>query len=58
MRVGSLAKGLLLKGDLSVELVLMCEEAPTAELLMKVAELAPKYFPVSWNGDLGNSVFV
>uniref|UniRef100_A0A8C7YUG8 Interleukin enhancer binding factor 3b n=1 Tax=Oryzias sinensis TaxID=183150 RepID=A0A8C7YUG8_9TELE len=38
MRVGLVAKGLLLKGDLDLELVLLCREKPTTELLRKVAE--------------------
>ncbi|CAK8686448.1 unnamed protein product [Clavelina lepadiformis] len=42
MRVGTLAKGLLLRGDLSVGLVLLCQEAPTAKLLVGVAQLLPK----------------
>ncbi|XP_074835562.1 interleukin enhancer-binding factor 3 isoform X1 [Carettochelys insculpta] len=38
MRVGLVAKGLLLKGDLDLELVLLCKEKPTTGLLDKVAE--------------------
>lgn len=38
MRVGLVAKGLLLKGDLDLELVLLCKDKPTAILLKKVAE--------------------
>ncbi|XP_035260780.1 interleukin enhancer-binding factor 3a isoform X1 [Anguilla anguilla] len=38
MRVGLVAKGLLLKGDLDLELVLLCKEKPTITLLKKVAE--------------------
>uniref|UniRef100_A0A3P9LK48 Interleukin enhancer binding factor 3 n=1 Tax=Oryzias latipes TaxID=8090 RepID=A0A3P9LK48_ORYLA len=38
MRVGLVAKGLLLKGDLDLELVLLCREKPTTDLLRKVAE--------------------
>ncbi|XP_014441145.1 interleukin enhancer-binding factor 3-like isoform X1 [Tupaia chinensis] len=37
MRVGLVAKGLLLTGDLGLELVLLCKEKPTAALLDKVA---------------------
>ena len=37
MRVGLVAKGLLLKGDLDLELVLLCKDKPTAGLLNKVA---------------------
>ncbi|XP_076150850.1 interleukin enhancer-binding factor 3a isoform X2 [Alosa pseudoharengus] len=35
-RVGLVAKGLLLKGDLQVELVLLCKDVPTNSLLMMV----------------------
>lgn len=38
MRVGLVAKGLLLKGDLELELVLLCKEKPTAALLDTVAD--------------------
>lgn len=38
MRVGLVAKGLLLKGDLDLELVLLCKDKPTSTLLKKVAE--------------------
>ncbi|KAG8130086.1 putative Interleukin enhancer-binding factor protein [Naja naja] len=38
MRVGLVAKGLLLKGDLDLELVLLCKEKPTIGLLEKVAD--------------------
>ncbi|XP_062874484.1 interleukin enhancer-binding factor 3 homolog isoform X2 [Trichomycterus rosablanca] len=38
MRVGLVAKGLLLKGDLDLELVLLCKEKPTTTLLKNVAE--------------------
>ncbi|NXC22030.1 ILF3 factor, partial [Corythaeola cristata] len=38
MRVGLVAKGLLLKGDLDLELVLLCKDKPTADLLEKVAD--------------------
>ncbi|XP_033944561.2 interleukin enhancer-binding factor 3 homolog isoform X3 [Pseudochaenichthys georgianus] len=38
MRVGLVAKGLLLKGDLDLELVLLCKEKPTTMLLKKVSE--------------------
>nr|XP_033779651.1 interleukin enhancer-binding factor 3 isoform X4 [Geotrypetes seraphini]XP_033779652.1 interleukin enhancer-binding factor 3 isoform X4 [Geotrypetes seraphini]XP_033779653.1 interleukin enhancer-binding factor 3 isoform X4 [Geotrypetes seraphini] len=38
MRVGLVAKGLLLKGDLDLELVLLCKEKPTISLLKKVAD--------------------
>lgn len=38
MRVGLLAKGLLLKGDKDIELVLLCSNKPTITLLTQVAE--------------------
>uniref|UniRef100_A0A673CVQ1 Interleukin enhancer binding factor 3b n=1 Tax=Sphaeramia orbicularis TaxID=375764 RepID=A0A673CVQ1_9TELE len=38
MRVGLVAKGLLLKGDLDLELVLLCKDKPTICLLKKVSE--------------------
>ena len=46
MRVGTLSKGLMLKGDLTVQLVLLCHEAPTVKLLVKVAQLLPKVIKV------------
>ncbi|KAM8709742.1 hypothetical protein ACLKA7_016535 [Drosophila subpalustris] len=41
MRVGYLAKGLLLHGDTAVELVVLCAEKPTTSLLQRVANLLP-----------------
>uniref|UniRef100_A0A3Q3F3W4 Interleukin enhancer binding factor 3a n=1 Tax=Labrus bergylta TaxID=56723 RepID=A0A3Q3F3W4_9LABR len=38
MRVGLVAKGLLLKGDTDLELVLLCSDKPTVTLLEQVAE--------------------
>ncbi|XP_030587526.1 interleukin enhancer-binding factor 3-like isoform X2 [Archocentrus centrarchus] len=38
MRIGLVAKGLLLKGDKNVELVLLCSNKPTVTLLKQVAE--------------------
>ncbi|KAM3864270.1 interleukin enhancer-binding factor 3 homolog [Diretmus argenteus] len=38
MRVGLVAKGLLLKGDLDLELVLLCKDKPTITLLKNVSE--------------------
>lgn len=38
MRVGLVAKGLLLKGDNDLELVLLCSNKPTSTLLKQVAE--------------------
>lgn len=36
--MGLVAKGLLLKGDLDLELVLLCKDKPTSDLLEKVAD--------------------
>lgn len=44
MRVGHLAKGLLLKGDNQVELVVLCADKPTLTLLKKVVDLLPAAF--------------
>uniref|UniRef100_W8BR80 Zinc finger RNA-binding protein 2 n=1 Tax=Ceratitis capitata TaxID=7213 RepID=W8BR80_CERCA len=41
MRVGFLAKGLLLQGDNAVELVVLCSEKPTVGLLKRVAAELP-----------------
>lgn len=41
MRVGFLAKGLLLQGDNAVELVVLCSEKPTVGLLKAVAAELP-----------------
>lgn len=41
MRVGYLAKGLLLQGDNLVELVVLCSEKPTLALLQRVASELP-----------------
>ncbi|XP_055952370.1 zinc finger RNA-binding protein-like isoform X2 [Argiope bruennichi] len=46
MRVGSLAKGLVLTGDLNVKLVVMCAEKPTRSLLEKVMEHLPKQLAI------------
>ncbi|XP_056601791.1 zinc finger RNA-binding protein isoform X2 [Triplophysa dalaica] len=42
MRVGVLAKGLLLRGDQNVNLVLLCSEKPTTNLLSRIVEHLPK----------------
>uniref|UniRef100_A0A8C5EVU2 Zinc finger RNA-binding protein n=1 Tax=Gouania willdenowi TaxID=441366 RepID=A0A8C5EVU2_GOUWI len=42
MRVGVLAKGLLLRGDKNVNLVLLCSEKPTKTLLSLIMEHLPK----------------
>lgn len=48
MRVGLVAKGLLLKGDLDLELVLLCKDKPTVTLLKKVAENLIEQLAVSY----------
>lgn len=48
MRVGLLAKGLLLKGDRIVQLVVLCSQAPTFELLDNVAKALPAHLAVSY----------
>lgn len=42
MRVGLLAKQLLLRGDSNVELVVLCGEKPTISLLRRIANHLPK----------------
>ncbi|XP_075040809.1 zinc finger RNA-binding protein isoform X2 [Mixophyes fleayi] len=46
LRVGVLAKGLLLRGDRNVSLVLLCAEKPTKTLLTRIAENLPKQLAV------------
>ncbi|CAG5083723.1 Similar to zfr: Zinc finger RNA-binding protein (Danio rerio) [Cotesia congregata] len=46
MRVGNLAKGLLLSGDNHVCLVVLCAEKPTKTLLNKVAEILPSQLKI------------
>ncbi|KAM4810646.1 zinc finger RNA-binding protein isoform 3-T4 [Rhinophrynus dorsalis] len=46
LRVGVLAKGLLLRGDRNVSLVLLCSEKPTRTLLSRIAENLPKQLAV------------
>ncbi|XP_068166812.1 zinc finger RNA-binding protein [Antennarius striatus] len=46
MRVGVLAKGLLLRGDKNVNLVLLCSEKPTKSLLTRIVEHLPKQLTV------------
>ena len=47
MRVGALSKGLLLRGDLSVRLVVVCSEKPTRTLLDTVADRLTKQLQVA-----------
>lgn len=46
MRVGLLAKGLLLKGDRNVQLVVLCSAPPTFHLLDLVAKNLPTHLSV------------
>ncbi|KAK4026822.1 hypothetical protein OUZ56_015848 [Daphnia magna] len=46
MRVGLLAKGLLLKGDRTVQLVVLCSQPPTYQLLDRVAQALPAHLSV------------
>uniref|UniRef100_A0A3Q3A885 Zinc finger RNA-binding protein n=1 Tax=Kryptolebias marmoratus TaxID=37003 RepID=A0A3Q3A885_KRYMA len=46
MRVGVLAKGLLLRGDKNVNLVLLCSEKPTKSLLTSIMEHLPKQLTI------------
>uniref|UniRef100_UPI003AAF89FA spermatid perinuclear RNA-binding protein-like n=1 Tax=Centroberyx gerrardi TaxID=166262 RepID=UPI003AAF89FA len=41
MRIGLVAKGLLIKGDMDLELVLMCRDKPTQTLLDTVCQNLP-----------------
>lgn len=46
MRIGLVAKGLLIKGDMDVELVLMCRDKPTEKLLDTVCLNLPTQIQV------------
>lgn len=46
MRVGHLAKGLLLRGDRGVRLVVLCSEKPTVTMLDRIVEALPKHLQV------------
>ncbi|KAM9098716.1 zinc finger RNA-binding protein isoform 3-T3 [Sarcophilus harrisii] len=46
LRVGVLAKGLLLRGDRNVNLVLLCSEKPSKTLLSRISENLPKQLAV------------
>uniref|UniRef100_A0A3Q3BGY7 Interleukin enhancer binding factor 3a n=1 Tax=Kryptolebias marmoratus TaxID=37003 RepID=A0A3Q3BGY7_KRYMA len=46
MRIGPVAKGLLLKGDKALDLVLLCSSWPTTTLLTEVAERLTKQLEV------------
>lgn len=47
MRIGLVAKGLLIKGDMDLELVLMCKEKPTETLLRTVCDNLPLQIEVT-----------
>lgn len=47
MRVGVLAKGLLLTNYLNMELIVLCGEKPTRTLLERVFDCLPKQLAVS-----------
>lgn len=47
MRIGLVAKGLLIKDDMDLELVLMCKEKPTKTLLSLVKDNLPAQIQVS-----------
>jgi len=47
MRVGLLCKGLLLRGNLHLHLVVLCAEKPTKTLVRSIAELLPAQLAVS-----------
>lgn len=46
MRVGALAKGLLLTGDREVDLIVICAEKPTKHLLQRVVDYLPQQLQV------------
>lgn len=46
MRVGILAKGLLLRGDRNVQLILLTAKKPTVSLLKSIATQLPKELEV------------
>ena len=47
MRIGLVAKGLLIKDDMDLELVLMCKDKPTETLLNTVKDNLPIQIQVS-----------
>lgn len=58
MRVGILAKGLLLRGDTSVQLVVLCGDKPTRTLLDRVADNLPKQLAVGFSVASGSALEV
>ncbi len=51
MRVGLLAKGLLLKGDTDVQLIVLCAQKPTRSLLERVYTILLQKIDVSVGGE-------
>ncbi len=51
MRVGLLAKGLLLRGDTDVKLVVVCDKYPTKALLDRVHKILLQKIQVSFKID-------
>lgn len=51
MRVGLVAKGLILKGDQQLELVLLCAAKPTVAMLKDVAEKLSAQLEVERSAD-------
>lgn len=51
MRVGLVAKGLILKGDQQLELVLLCAAKPTVAILKDVAEKLSAQLEVERSAD-------
>ncbi|CAG2170358.1 unnamed protein product [Oppiella nova] len=47
MRVGPLAKGLLLTGDKDVDLVVICAQKPTKPLLQRIVDLLPSQLQIA-----------
>jgi len=49
MRVGSLAKGLLLHGHLNMEVTVTCDGKPTRQLLTQILDSLPTQIEVGWS---------
>jgi zinc finger RNA-binding protein len=56
MRVGVLAKGLLLKGDSHIQLVLLCSQHPTVGLLQRIVAALPGQLVAGGNAAVGKDV--
>lgn len=57
MRVGILAKGLLLRGDRNVQLILLTAKKPTVSLLKSIATQLPKELEVGTINHKASEVF-